>query len=98
MPFALAPSRTVQGLTLVTAWLVPLVLAGCTRPRPPVGATTTTRPPATTGRPVLLVGGTLQALSVINESRSYLTARGYRTYSMTLEGSLIGVNASSTES
>ena len=103
MPFAFGAYRTVQGLMLATALVLPLLLIGCsTRPRPPA-TTRTTAPPSTGPQPtdtppVLLVGGTLQSISIINQTRSYLTARGYRTYSMTLEGSLVGVNASSTES
>jgi triacylglycerol lipase len=96
-----AAGRALRGLALTAGLLAPVLLAGC-RPstRPPT--TTTTTPPATTpggtGRPVLLVSGTLQSLSIVDVARTALERRGYRAYSMTLEGSLIGVNASATQS
>lgn len=105
MPIILGAARglpVLRALLLVASLVVSLVLAaGCTR-RPPAPPPAT-RPPTTTPgdpgrRPVLLVSGTLQSLSVVNVARSALERRGYRTYSMTLEGSLIGVTASSTES
>jgi pimeloyl-ACP methyl ester carboxylesterase len=109
MPAVFGAARVLRTLTLFVAVFGPLLLvaASCTWPgRPPRTTTTTTRstgstttvPPGTEKRPVLLVSGTLQALSIVNVARSALQQRGYRAYSMTLEGSLIGVNASSTES
>jgi triacylglycerol lipase len=91
-----APARAAFGL--VAGLLVPVLVAACTRgPQPP----TTTQPPGPSGgsgRPVLLVSGTLENVSVVNVTRTYLQGRGYRAYSMTLSGTPIGVSAGSAQS
>src|SRR5947207_830425 len=91
-----APARAAFGLVAVL--LASVLVAACTqRPQPPP----TTQPPGPSGgsgRPVLLVSGTLENVSVVNVARSYLQGQGYRAYSMTLSGTPIGVSAGSAQS
>jgi triacylglycerol lipase len=96
MPVPARRAALARALILAVGLSLTAALAACTTPtRPPV--TTVPPPPSPTGRPVLLVGGTDEAVSVVNQTRSFLQARGYTAYSMQLLGTSIG-HAGSVES
>jgi triacylglycerol lipase len=95
-------SFALRRAALAAAVAGTLAITGCTRPPGPPTTTTTTPdstpgPPAGGHLPVLLVSGTFESISVVNNTRTYLERKGYRAYSMTLLGTPIGT-ASSTSS
>jgi triacylglycerol esterase/lipase EstA (alpha/beta hydrolase family) len=92
-------SSALSRAALVMMIVAALGIAGCTNSSGPPTTTSTTTgstpdPPAGGRPPVLLVGGTFEAISVVNNTRTYLERKGYRAYSMTLLGTPTGTAGS----